>query len=128
MKVPEMIGTILVLLVLIATPAGVWAYQASGATSGGCQEIIMRTYENGNPMPEETYLKKGQKVCLRLTSYDVTHGFNISDLGIDAGEIHAGKWTKIEFTPTETGTFSYVCTIQCSPMHSKVRGKLVVTD
>ncbi len=128
MKVPEMIGTLLVVLVLIATPAVVLAYQASGAADEGCQVIIMRTYEEGNPTPNETYLKINQPACLRITSYDVTHGFVISDMGIDAGEIHAGKWTKLEFTPKETGTFSYVCSIQCSPMHSKVRGKIIVTD
>ena len=128
MKVPEMIGTILVVLVLLATPAAVFAFQATGISDAGCKVIIMRTYEDGNPMPEETYIKVNQPVCLRITSYDVTHGFIISDLGIDAGEIHAGKWTRIDFTPKETGTFSYVCSIQCSPMHSKVRGKIVVTD
>lgn len=128
MKLPEMIGAILVMLVLVATPVGVFAYQATGQADEGCKVIVMRTYEDGNPTPEETYVKKDAKVCLRITSYDVTHGFVISDLGIDAGEIHAGKWTKLEFTPTETGTFSYVCSIQCSPMHSKVRGKIIVTD
>jgi len=128
MKNFELIGALLVVLVLVVTPASVFAYQAASTATAECKTIIMQTYENGNPIPAETHVKKGQKVCLLLTSYDVTHGFIISDMGIDAGEIHAGKWTKIEFTPTETGTFNFVCSIRCSPMHSRVRGAIIVED
>ncbi|MEW5720954.1 MAG: cupredoxin domain-containing protein [Chloroflexota bacterium] len=128
MKRMEIIGALLVALVLVAMPVGVFAYQLSGHADQGCKVIVMRTYENGNPMPPETRVKKGEKVCLRITSYDVTHGFVISDLGIDAGEIHAGKWSKIEFVPTEAGTFNYVCSIRCSPMHSRVRGQIIVEE
>ena len=124
----EMIGALLVVLVLVVTPASAFAYQLSGVADQNCRTIIMQTYENGNPMPAETRVKKGEKVCLRITSYDVTHGFVISDLGIDAGEIHAGKWTRIEFTPPESGTYSFVCSLRCSPMHSRVRGQIIVED
>jgi cytochrome c oxidase subunit 2 len=124
----EIVGALLVALVLIGTPASVFAYQAIASSSAECKTIIMRTYENGNPTPVETRVKKGERVCLRLTSYDVTHGFVISDLGVDAGEIHAGKWTRVEFVPEEAGTFNFVCSIRCSPMHSRVRGQIVVED
>jgi heme/copper-type cytochrome/quinol oxidase subunit 2 len=124
----EIIGALLIFLVLVGTPAGVFAYQFGSSQTQSCNTIIMRTYENGNPTPDTTRVKKGQKVCLRLTSYDVTHGFVISDLGIDAGAIHAGKWTQIEFVPKEAGTFSFVCSIRCSPMHSRVRGRIVVEE
>ncbi len=128
MKRFEMIGALIVVLVLVGTPVGVFAYQAVSSNTSPCKTIIMRTYEDGNPTPAETHVKKGQKVCLRITSYDVTHGFVISDLGIDAGEIHAGKWTTVEFTPPEAGTYSFVCSIRCSPMHSHVRGAIVVEE
>ena len=128
MKRFEVIAALLVLLVLVGTPVSVFAFQAVSSSTAECKTIIMRTYENGNPTPAETHVKKGQKVCLRLTSHDVTHGFLISDLGVDAGEIHAGKWTKVEFVPQEAGTFNFVCTLRCSPLHSRVRGAIVVED
>lgn len=124
----EIIATVLVFLVLVATPAAVFAYQGIRSSTAECQTIIMRTYENGNPYPSPIHVKKGQPVCLNLTSEDVTHGFIISDFGIDGGEIHAGKWTRVEFTPTESGTFNYVCTMVCSPMHSRVRGQIIVDE
>ena len=128
MKQFEIIATLLVALVLVVTPVGVFAYQAVRTSTAECQTIIMRTYENGNPYPTPIRVKKGEKVCLNLTSEDVTHGFMISDFNVNGGEIHAGKWTHIEFVPTESGTFNYVCTIVCSPMHSRVRGQIIVED
>ncbi|MBI5300814.1 MAG: cupredoxin domain-containing protein [Chloroflexi bacterium] len=128
MKKAELIGAVLIWLVLLGTPAGVFAYQAYRANTAECQTINMRTYENGNPYPSPIRVKKGEPACIKLTSEDVTHGFIISDFNVNAGEIHAGKWTTIVFTPTESGTFNYVCTIVCSPMHSRVRGQIIVED
>jgi len=124
----ELVGAILVWLVLLGTPVSVFAYQGVRSNTSECQTILMRTYENGNPHPNPIRVKKGEKVCLQLTSEDVTHGFIISDLNVDAGEIHAGKWTKVEFVAKESGTFNYVCSIRCSPMHSRVRGQIIVED
>jgi cytochrome c oxidase subunit 2 len=128
MKRLELIGLIIVLLVVIGTPVASFAGQFFFKQALDCPTIVMRTYENGNPYPDTVTLKRGQKACLRLTSDDVTHGFTLSDLGVDAGAIHPGKWTTVEFVPQESGTFNYVCSIRCSPMHSRVRGKIVVED
>ena len=127
MKRIEIIGIVLVALVVIGTPVAAFAYQ-SVSSAQNCQTVAMRIYESGGPLPDVVYVKKGQAVCLRLTSYDVTHGFIISDLGIDAGAIHPGKWTVLNFVPQESGEFSFVCSIRCSPMHSRLRGKIIVED
>lgn len=127
MKRIELIGAILIGLVVIGTPATVFAYQYV-SSNAKCQTLVMRTYEDGNPTPNTVHVKKGQEACLRVTSYDVTHGFVISDLGIDAGAIHPGKWTEVKFVPQEVGTFGFVCSLRCSPMHSHVRGEIVVEE
>lgn len=128
MKRFEIVGLLLVVLAVVGTPVAAFAYEQVQEANRDCVTIIMRTYEHGNPIPKVTRVKKGHEVCLRLTSYDVTHGFNIPDMGIFSDPIHPGKWTYVRFTPEEAGNYSFVCTIVCSPMHSRVRGRIVVEE
>lgn len=128
MKRVELVGALLVVLAVVGTPVAVFAYEQVQEANRDCVTIAMRTYEHGNPIPKVIRVKKGQEVCLRLTSYDVTHGFNIPDMGIYSDPIHAGKWAYVRFVPEEAGTYSFVCTIVCSPMHSRVRGRIVVEE
>ena len=88
-------------------------------------DVVLNSFENGG-FPKAITVKQGDTVRLRLTSHDVTHGFIIGDLGIDAGKIHAGKYEMVEFVAQEKGKFSYVCSVVCSPLHSKIRGYLIV--
>jgi len=126
MKLTETIATMLVVLAIAGTTVGIFGYERVLDSQRDCITIHMRTYEHGNPVPDTIRLKKGQPACLRLTSDDTTHGFNIPDLGLSSEPVHAGKWTYVYFTPQESGTFSFVCYLVCSPMHSRVRGKIVV--
>jgi cytochrome c oxidase subunit II len=128
MKLLELLATIAVVIVLFGTAVGIFALEAVLASNRDCITIHMRTYEHGNPTPNTIHLKKGQPACLRLTSDDTTHGLNLPDFGISSDPIHAGKWTYLHFTPDKSGTFSFVCYIVCSPMHSRVRGKLIIED
>ncbi len=123
----ELLIFLFILTMLIGIPTGAFALKSAQAKEYGFTDIVLRTTEDGNVTPE-VHVKKGQLVKLRITSADVTHGFAIGDLKIDAGNIHPGKFTYIEFTPQEAGRFSYYCTVVCSPLHSKVRGVLVVED
>lgn len=123
----ELLIFLFILAMLIGVPTGAFALKSAQAKAYGFTDIVLRTPEDGNVTPE-IHVKKGQLVKLRITSADVTHGFAIGDLKIDAGQIHPGKFTYIEFTPQEAGTFSYYCTIVCSPLHSYVRGTMVVED
>jgi len=127
-KVVEGISAVLVFLSIIGTVAGIFIYEGVLETNRDCVTIHMRQYERGNPTPNTVYLKKGEPACLRFTSDDTTHGVNIPDFDIYSESIHPGKWTYIHFTPEESGTFSFVCYIVCSPMHSRVRGKLIIEE
>ncbi|MFZ5908477.1 MAG: cupredoxin domain-containing protein [Chloroflexota bacterium] len=126
MKILEFFANMLMVIVLAGTAAGIFVYEGVLESQRECVTIRFRQYERGNPTPNTVYLKKGEEVCLRLTSEDTTHALNIPDMGIYSEPIHPGKWTYVYFTPEESGTFSFVCTIVCSPMHSRVRGKLVI--
>lgn len=126
MKILETLATILAILAVGGTAVGIFGYEKVLASQRDCVTIHMRTYEHGNPTPNVIHLKKGESACLRLTSDDTTHGLNIPDMSISSEPIHPGKWTYLRFTPQESGTFSFVCYTVCSPMHSRVRGKIIV--
>lgn len=125
-KTSEIVAAIVVFLIAVGLPAGATAARVAGAGAPpGTIDVTLRTFEDGG-FPPEIRVKAGQPVRLRLTSADVTHGFVIGDLGVDAGYIHPGKFTMVEFVPDERGRFAYVCSARCSPSHSKIRGILVV--
>jgi cytochrome c oxidase subunit 2 len=128
MKWLEPLGIAAVVLAVFGTAAGIFAYEQTLESGRECITIRMRTYEHGNPKPETVRLKKGEPACLRLTSDDTTHGVNIPDFDINSEAIHPGKWTYLRFTPEKSGTFSFVCNTVCSPMHSRVRGKLNIEE
>lgn len=126
MKQLEIIGVILVVLAIAGTTAGVFAYEGVLESRRECITLHMRTYEHGNPKPNTIRLKAGEPACIRATSDDTTHGINIPDLNLNSEPVHPGKWTYLRFTPEEPGTYSFVCNIVCSPLHSRVRGKFIV--
>ena len=126
MKLQEFIATVLIIIAVAGTTIGIFVYENYLEENRECITIHMRTYEHGNPTPNTVRVKAGEEACLRFTSDDTTHGVNIPDFGVDSEPVHAGKWTYVRFTPEEPGTYSFVCYIVCSPMHSKVRGKIIV--
>jgi cytochrome c oxidase subunit 2 len=128
MKFLESLSVTLMALTLFGTVGGIFGYERFQESRRDCVTIRFRTYEHGNPTPNTIHLKKGQPACLRLTSEDTTHALNIPDMKIFSDPIHPGKWTYVHFTPEKSGTFSFVCTIVCSPMHSRVRGKIIVDE
>lgn len=128
MKQLELLSTILIILAILGTTAAIFAYEQVLESRRECITIHMRTYEHGNPTPNTIRLKKGEPACLRLTSDDTTHGVNLPDFGINSEPIHPGKWTYLRFTPDKSGTFNFVCNIVCSPLHSRVRGKLIIAE
>jgi cytochrome c oxidase subunit 2 len=128
MEKREMFATALMVVMVVGTSLGIWGYETSLENERDCITVHFRQYEHGNPTPNTVYLKVNEPACLRLTSDDTTHGLNLPDFGIYSEKIHPGHWTIVEFTPDKTGEFSFVCYVVCSPMHSRVRGKIVVTE
>ena len=85
-------------------------------------EIMAKRFEF---TPKEITLKQGETVTLRLTTEDVTHGFFMKTLGIDA-VIEPGHPTEITLTPQTTGSFTTICDHFCGEGHGNMHMKIVV--
>ncbi|HHW06888.1 MAG TPA: hypothetical protein GXX34_05055 [Clostridia bacterium] len=124
-KLQELVAALLIAVFVIGIPVG--ATLAKNAFKDPQTiDIVIRQYEAGGFSRKTIRVKEGQPVRLRLISEDVTHGFIIGELGVDAGIIKPGKPVTVEFVPERKGEFSYVCSVVCSPAHPKLRGKLIV--
>jgi cytochrome c oxidase subunit 2 len=69
--------------------------------------------------PNEITVKKGESVVLAIHSTDVTHGFEVKGLGINA-EIPNGRVTEVPLTPAETGDFDGQCNHFCGEDHGSM--------
>ncbi len=123
--------TILTAVLLLACTIGpivmTLAYE-SYRTRDLTAEILARAPERGNFSPRVVKVPFGQKVKLRIRNVDtVMHGFAIPALEVDAGEIKAGHYSILQFTPEKPGEYDFYCTVWCSEFHLQMRGLLVVT-
>src|SRR3989304_2660299 len=91
----EVVAIVIVVLVILGTPAASFGYEAllRGQTSNE-YTIVGR---DGGWSPSTIHVKQGTLVKLRLTSDDVAHGFVVPDLDIDVAEIYPGKWVEVQF-------------------------------
>jgi cytochrome c oxidase subunit 2 len=64
---------------------------------------------------------------LELTSKDVTHGFNISDLGLRA-DLDPGETVRLRIVPEKTGTFEFHCDNFCGVDHESMSATITVTE
>ena len=77
-------------------------------------EVLEITVEGENYAynPSTITVKQGQKVRLTFKSTDGFHDFVIDEIpGAQSERIQTGQETVIEFTPTETGSFAYYCSV-----------------
>jgi cytochrome c oxidase subunit II len=106
----------LLALLALASPA------ASRAQEPRVVEITAKRFQF---MPSEVTLEKDEPVILRVHSEDVTHGFYMKKLGIDA-VIEPGKTTDIPLTPHQAGRFVTICDHFCGVGHGNMKVTLVV--
>lgn len=78
-----------------------------------------------SPTPE-IHVKQGETVVLRLASADVLHSFAIPLLNIGPIDVPAGEVREVKFTAEQPGTLIFLCWQVCSPVHERLRGKIVV--
>ncbi len=129
MKRIEILALIVVIMIIAGTPALAFWYrgaETAAREAGGERLIIARTVENGGYQPARIVVKKGQRVKLRLTSWDVTHGFQLLDFGIQEMGITPGSFKEYEFVADRVGTFPFYCISKCSPLHQTMQGEVVV--
>ena len=83
----------------LASVAGLLAVASPRARAEEGPRVIVITAKRFEFSPKEISLKKGETVKLQLKSEDVTHGFFLRPLGIDA-DIPAGQTAEVTVTPT----------------------------
>lgn len=110
--------------------------------------VIKLTAKRYGYSPERIKVNLGDKVVIKPTSADVTHGFLLDGYGVDAiikqqgvaylkyvwtddeGKKHT-DWDKvkqIEFTADRAGKFTFRCTQTCGSLHPFMTGELIVAD
>jgi cytochrome c oxidase subunit 2 len=87
-------------------------------------EIVAKRFEFS---PSEITLKKGQPVILALTSKDVQHGLKLDEFN-QVVKANKGQTSQVEFTPTETGTFTAQCAVFCGAGHGSMKLIVHVTE
>ena len=75
--------------------------------------------------PETIIVNHGDEVVLHITSIDVTHGFRLSEFGINE-ELKQGESVDVTFVADQKGEFTYECSLYCGSGHSHMKGKLIV--
>ena len=68
---------------------------------------------------------KNQRVIINIQSLDVPHGISVENFQINSF-ISPNNISKIEFTATENGEFTYYCTVFCGEGHAFHKGILIV--
>ncbi len=112
----------LLALALLTSPAASLAAPASGEGAVRTVEIVAHRFEF---TPGEITLEVGQRARLRLSSQDVTHGFYMKALGIDA-TIEPGRVTEVEVTPAAPGRYTVICDHYCGSGHGGMKMTIVV--
>ena len=142
----EALFVALVVVIIIGTPLIIYWWNSSVVASYDSDRVINIIARNdvldkvgrwlvqeGNgwnygdiTAPYEVKVKQGEKVTLRITSFDVLHGFRLEDYGIESKQIYPGKITEITFVATKVGYFPFNCTIECGVGHNGMVGELIV--
>jgi mono/diheme cytochrome c family protein len=126
----ELFALAIVLVLLIAFPASLFAYQEWRTNPPGIHVITLNGNAPGSGgwQPDSVRVNLGERVRLRLTANDVVHGFAIPALGVQVDEILPGHVQEVEFVASQVGRFPFACTRWCSVDHWRMRGVIQVVD
>ena len=129
MKRSDLFALLIVIIVLLGLPIGLFGYQAMRTRAAGVRviDIIARTPESGGFTPDHLQLQVGETVRLRISSPDAVHGFWIPGLGVNVDEIYPGKVVEVDLTPAKPGRYAFACTRWCGIDHWRMRGVIDVT-
>jgi len=86
--------------------------------------ILAKNYDFGNYTLE---LEKGKSYNLKLASKDMKHAIVVRELKL-MNRIKVGEIKTIEFVPAKAGTFYMICGEFCGIGHSKMAGRIIVTE
>jgi cytochrome c oxidase subunit II len=88
-------------------------------------DVTVGRYEYAPGSGPSLNVTLGEEVLLRVHSADVTHGFAITEYGINV-EVPAGQTVEIRFRADHAGDFTIYCTVFCGSGHPQHKGTLHV--
>lgn len=97
---------------------------AKTSTKSPVKEFTM-TAKNWTFDPAVITVKQGDKVVIKITSVDVTHGFALPDFDVKV-DLVPNKEEVVEFVADKKGEFTFSCSVLCGAGHRSMKGKLVV--
>ncbi len=93
--------------------------------SQGARKEFIITAKQWSFSPATIKVKKGDKVVLKVTSTDVSHGLNLPAFSINE-TLEPGVTKTVEFVADKVGTFTFSCSVMCGTGHKAMTGTLVV--
>ena len=104
--------------------------------------IIQMTAKNFEFEPSVIRVKAGDKIQLKLTSVDRTHGIRINPFpeggqpntppglsftyGDDCLKLQKDVTATLEFTAQASGTYAFSCCKKCGKGHGRMKGQIIV--
>jgi cytochrome c oxidase subunit II len=104
--------------------------------------IIQVTAKNFEFVPPAIHVKVGEKIQLKLTSVDRTHGIRINPFpegrqpntppglsftyGDDCLKLKKDLTATLEFTAQAPGTYAFTCCKKCGNGHGRMKGQIIV--
>lgn len=126
-----------VLLSLTMVPFfwGAWLYLDAAKPVESATEIFVVgkqwmwkiEYPDGQSTINELYVPAGRPIRLTMTSQDVIHSFFVPAFRLKQ-DVVPGRYTTLNFTPTQTGEFHLFCTEYCGLNHSRMIGTVYVLE
>ena len=71
-------------------------------------------------------VKANTRVELVVTSVDVDHGIEFTDLDVPQERVPAGRTVTIKFIPDKPGVYHFRCSVVCGTGHDRMVGLLIV--
>lgn len=76
--------------------------------------------------PNQVRVKVNTTVEFVVTSVDVDHGIEFTDLDVPLERVPAGRTVTVKFIPDKVGTYHFRCAVVCGTGHDQMVGTLVV--
>ena len=125
MNTPWKLG--LIAIVVLAGCAGSNTYPALPSDlnrDSVPKQVVEMTAQRYKFTPEEVHVKAGTLVTLKITALDGTHGFAMSDFGIDVS-LPEKHMVTVQFYVPQKGEHSFSCSHLCGIGHFGMNGTLV---
>ncbi len=128
----ERIALAALILTLVVLPAILLGYQfvlRPALSDVRVIDIVAAAPEAGGFQPDTIRIPAGDRVRLRFSVPDVTHGIAIGPgLELDLGHVDPGEVRELETTIDRPGRYTIYCNTWCSPNHWRMRATIEVYD